>query len=319
MKRRLSKLTLALVFAAGLTACGTTPPAANSDLEAARAAVERARANPYAVRSANVELDAAQQALQRAQAAWAARQGPEDVAHLSYLAKRRADIALALAKQAQADERVQAAGADRERIRLEARTREAERATAQARSAAASAQASQATAQAAQANAADAQNQAELARQAADAARLAASQQAERADALERDLQAMAARKTDRGMVVTLGDVLFSSGRADLQPGGVRAAQQLAQVLRQYPERRVLVEGFTDSVGSDALNLALSQRRADAFRSALMAAGIAADRIEVRGHGEDLPVADNSSAAGRQQNRRVEVLFSDGMGRLAIR
>ena len=311
-------LTLAALLTAGLTSCATAPPP-NSDLEAARAAVERARSNPYAVRTANVELDAAQQSLQRAQAAWADRQGPEEVAHLSYLAKRRADIALALAAQAQADERVQAAGGERERARLEARTREAERATAQARAEQTNAQVARASAQVAQADAAKAQNQAQMSRQEADAARLAAAQQSDRATALERDLQALQARKTDRGMVVTLGDVLFSSGRADLQPGGVRAAQQLAQVLQQYPERRVLVEGFTDNVGADALNQALSQRRADVFRSALLAAGVSADRIEVRGHGEDLPVADNASAAGRQQNRRVEVLFSDGAGKLAVR
>lgn len=310
--KSLSRITLAAWLAAGLAACSTTPPIANSELETARAAVERARANPYAQRAANIELDAAQKALQRAQAAWADKQSLEEVSHLSYLAKRRAEIALAMATQAQAEERVQAAGTERERARLEARTREAENAAAQARAA-------QATAQAAQATAATAQSQAQMSRQEADAARVAAAQQAERAAALERDLQAMEARKTDRGMVVTLGDVLFSSGRADLQPGGVRAAQQLAQVLKQYPERRVLVEGFTDNVGGEAMNQALSQRRAEAFRNALLAAGVSADRIEVRGHGEELPVADNSTAAGRQQNRRVEVLFSDGTGRLAAR
>jgi outer membrane protein OmpA-like peptidoglycan-associated protein len=319
IQHRLSTLASAAVLAVALAGCASSPPQPNADLEAARAAVERARADTTVLRVASTELETARQALSRAERAWSDKLGPEEVAHLSYLAKRRADIAMVVAAQARADERLQAAGVERDRIQLQARTREAERATAAARAAQASAQAAQLTAQAAQANAQAAQSQADMSRAEADAARMAAAQQAERAAALERDLAAMEGKKTDRGMVVTLGDVLFSTGSAELQPGGVHAAQKLAAVMKDYPERRVLVEGFTDSVGSAPMNQALSQRRAEAFRQALMAQGIAPERIEVRGHGEDLPVADNSTAAGRQQNRRVEVLFSDQAGRLAVR
>lgn len=300
----LNKLMAVAAMAAGLSACQTAPPV-NADLQAARIAVLQARDNPQAARSASVEINRAQQALQRAEAAWLDRRDSDEVKHLSYLAQRRAAIALATAAQAQADERVQQAGGERERVRLEARTREAENAVQAARVAQASAQ--------------SAQGQAAAFQQDAEAARQMAAQQAERAAALERDLKSLQGRATERGMVVTLGDVLFASGSATLQTGALRSVHQLASVLQQYPERRVLIEGYTDSQGSDEMNLDLSQRRANALRQALLNSGVGAERIDVRAHGEAHPVADNGSAAGRQQNRRVEVLFSDGTGRFAGR
>lgn len=139
------------------------------------------------------------------------------------------------------------------------------------------------------------------------------------ADALQRDLAALNAQATQRGLIVTLQDVLFATGRAELQSGAQRSLQRLAQVLQQHLERRVLLEGFADSTGGRQMNLRLSQRRADAVRRALVREGVAPQRIEVRAFGEDFPAADNGTAAGRQQNRRVEVLFSDEQGRLNYR
>jgi outer membrane protein OmpA-like peptidoglycan-associated protein len=320
-----SKLLSALALAASLTACQTTPPM-NADLQGARNALAQARANPATTRLASAELDRAQQALQRAETAWADQRDADETRQLSYLAQRRAEIAVAVATQAQADERVQQAATERERVRLEARTREADNATQAARAA-------QANARTAQSQAEASRQDAEASRQAAEAARSTAMQQAqiaatqselaaaqaERAAALERDLQTLQGRATSRGMVVTLGDVLFTTGSATLQPGASRSVQQLAAVLKQYPERRVLIEGFTDSQGSDAVNLELSQRRADAFRLALVSSGVDNDRLTVSAHGKADPVADNGTAAGRQLNRRVEVVFSDGQGRFASR
>ncbi len=290
---------LALAAALALGACHTTPPV-NNELVAARQALTQAQAEPGA-RAASVEFERAQQALQRAELAWAKNRDDDETGQLTYLARRRTDIAMAVAAQAAADERLQQAGAERERARLDARTREAEMAAQAAR--------------VAQASARNAQSQAHAAQSQADAAQRQAQQERDRVAALEHDLQSLRARPTERGLVVTLGDVLFASGRADLQPGAQRSVQTLAQVLQQYPERRVLVEGFTDSQGSEQANLELSQRRAEAFRHALLQTGVSDDRIEVRAHGEAFPVADNGSAAGRQQNRRVEVLFSGPEGR----
>jgi len=316
--RKALGLAAALGCSVWLAGCQTTPPT-NPDLEAARSAVRQAAAAPNVARAASVDLDRAQQALRRAEAAWADNRDVEETRHLSYLAQRRGDTVQAIAAQAQAEERVQQAGTERERVRLEARTREADAAGRRAQSAQSQAQLAQSQAQLAQQQARAAQGQAQLSQQDADAARQQLQQQQQRAAAMERDLQALQAKSTQRGMVVTLGDVLFATGQATLQPGAQRSVQQLAQVLQQYPERRVLIEGFTDSQGSDALNLDLSQRRADAFRQALTNRGVPGDRIEVRSHGKAYSVADNATAAGRQQNRRVEILFSDVQGRFVER
>lgn len=299
-----TRTLLALAVAATLGACATTPPT-NADLTAAQAALREARAQPMAERAASVELQRADQALRAAEAEWANDRDVDDTRQLAYVAQRRAQIAQAVATQAQYEQRVSTASTERDRIRLQARTQEAQAAAQQAQVAQQQAQAAQQQARAAQTQAATAQQ--------------AAQSESERAAALERDLKTLQGRATPRGMLVTLSDVLFATGSADLQPGAQRTVAQLAAVLQQYPERKVRVDGFTDSVGSDESNLALSERRAQAFAQALIARGVPADRLIVTGRGEADPVADNSTPAGRQQNRRVEVLFSDGQGNFAVR
>lgn len=124
-------------------------------------------------------------------------------------------------------------------------------------------------------------------------------------------LQALKGKQSERGTVVTFGDVLFDTGRAELKPGSLRNLQQLAEYLRANPERQVRVEGFTDSVGSDASNLALSERRAASVAMALQRQGVAAQRIATAGYGKDYPVAYNTDAHSRQMNRRVEVIIAN--------
>lgn len=123
-------------------------------------------------------------------------------------------------------------------------------------------------------------------------------------------LQEMNAKKTERGTVVTFGDVLFDTGKAELRSGSLHKLQQLANFLRDNPSRKIRVEGFTDSVGGDALNQRLSERRADAVSYSLQRLGVAPERIVTAGYGKEYPVASNSSAEGRQLNRRVEVIIS---------
>jgi len=128
---------------------------------------------------------------------------------------------------------------------------------------------------------------------------------------LQREIDAMHAQSTDRGVVLTLGDVLFETGKADLKPSAVNDLTQLVTFLNKYPERTVAIEGHTDNVGSQDFNLGLSQRRAESVRSYLMRQGIDGSRIETKGMGESAPVASNDTAGGRQQNRRVEVIISN--------
>ena len=180
--------------------------------------------------------------------------------------------------------RIKAGETERQQILLSAREREAQRARNAAQDARAQAQ--------------DAQQQ--VAQAQAESQRLA------------RQLEDMQASQTSRGIVLTLGDVLFDTGRAELKPGAARPIEQVAQFLSEHPERKVQIEGFTDSQGSDAYNMELSQKRADAVAMAIMQRGIAADRVRALGYGEDFPKASNSSPGSRQLNRRVEIIVSNG-------
>ena len=112
--------------------------------------------------------------------------------------------------------------------------------------------------------------------------------------------------------MLTLGDVLFDTGRAELKPGAERTIDKLTSFLNENPERKVQIEGFTDSQGTDEYNQQLSQRRADAVASAIIGRGIQSDRVRARGYGEEFPVASNDNAGSRQRNRRVEVVVSNG-------
>jgi len=144
-----------------------------------------------------------------------------------------------------------------------------------------------------------------------DAAKDATAEANEQNAELQREIDALKAKPTDRGLVLTLGDVLFETGRAELKPGAAVNLNQLVSFLGKYPARTVEIEGHTDSVGGDDYNLGLSQRRADAVRSYLVRQGVEAGRITTRGAGKGSPVAGNDTAAGRQQNRRVEVIISN--------
>jgi outer membrane protein OmpA-like peptidoglycan-associated protein len=225
------------------------------------------------------------------------------------------------------------ASAERVQVRLDARTREAdsaqrsaEYAQRQAEASQRQSEASQRSAEASQRNAEASQRQSAMERQAANDAQLsaqAARQQTldaeSRSQQLETQLKDMEAKKTDRGMVITLGDVLFDANRAQLKSGGMRNVQKLADFFKQYPQRNVMVEGFTDSTGSHSRNQELSDQRANSVRDALTGMGIGTERITSRGYGESYPVAGNDSAAGRQLNRRVEIIVSDNSGNIAPR
>lgn len=142
-------------------------------------------------------------------------------------------------------------------------------------------------------------------------ARSAAASAEEQLKAIQSEMQNVKAEQTRRGLVLTLQDVLFEVDKAQLQPGGRRTIQTLAEFLRDNPATNVTVEGFTDAQGTDQYNLALSQQRAQAVVDELTSAGIARERMAVKAYGEQYPVASNDSPSGRQQNRRVQMVLSD--------
>jgi outer membrane protein OmpA-like peptidoglycan-associated protein len=287
---------VALAAALALAGCGTTPTT-TSELETARANYAQAQANPMVAKYAPLEMAAATRALDQANTAAAQNESLATVDKLAYIAKQKIASAQEIARGKSAEDQVKDAAAQRDQVRLEARTAEAEAAKRRAEQARMDAENAQSQAMAAQSQAASAE---------------AATRDAQsRAAALAAALSDLQAKQTERGIVITFGDVLFNVDQANLTSQGMAIAQRLADVLRDNPDRTVLVEGFTDSTGSDAYNLQLSQRRAEAIRVALSQMGIDRSRIETRGYGEAYPVAGNTTAGERQLNRRVEIVLSE--------
>jgi len=265
-----------------LAACATTSPETESALAQARAAVQGLEAQPLAAQTAGKALQDARQALAAAEAAAQQHKKPEEVAHLSYLARRDADIGQAIIAEHVANAKMAQAQSDRERVLRESREHEA----------------------------ALARQQAQQAQQSAQQAQLQAQQ-------LQQQLADLQAKQTDRGMMLTLGNVLFDTNGDTLKPGSDELVSRLSQLLQEHPDIKVRIEGHTDSTGSDAYNQGLSERRAQAVAMALENRGVPQQRIQAVGRGKSAPVAGNDTAAGRQQNRRVEIIFSDPQGQFA--
>jgi outer membrane protein OmpA-like peptidoglycan-associated protein len=274
--RTLVATTIAAVL---LVACAGAPVAPDGAQEA-RARLTQLQADPKLASLAPL-------AMKQAEAAVITAEMPEKDATLSshrvYLAEQTVEIARAQAQTRYAENQRTTLSAQRETARLDSRTREVDIANAETATA----------------------------RYEVDAARAATTEAEEQTAELQRQIDAMQAKVTDRGLVLTLGDVLFASGTADLKPGAVGNLNQLITFLGKYPSRTVMIEGHTDSVGSASSNQVLSQHRADSVRSHLVRQGIDATRLTTMGAGESAPVAGNDSDFGRQQNRRVEIIISN--------
>jgi outer membrane protein OmpA-like peptidoglycan-associated protein len=283
----------ACAAAALLAACATKPPE-DPALIQAREAVNQLQADPLAQQTAGKPLQDARDALALAEAAAQAHKPAAEVDHLAYLAKRRADIGEAVVDETRARQHMAQAQSQRDAILMAAREREAQIARDQA---------------------ANSQAQAEIAKaqaRSSDADAQAANAQAQAAQQQLADLQA---KQTDRGMVLTLGsNLLFDTGSDVLKPGADDSLNRVAAFLSQHPSIDVRVEGHTDSIGSDSYNDALSERRASAVAHALESRGVDTARVQPVGRGKELPIATNETGAGRQQNRRVEIIFSDMKG-----
>lgn len=252
----------------------------NEMLNEARSSYQEIKDNPNVARAGSNALREAQKHLRNAEQLLEEEADDELVEHEAYLAERYVEVAKTQGERAEIQQQITQAEQRRRELRLEMQSAEAQRAQSQAQ---------------------QAQSEAEELRQQLQ------------------ELKNMQAQQTDRGMVVTLGDLLFDLNKATLQRPAQQSIDKLASFLREHEDRRVRVEGYTDTTGTEEYNQQLSEERARAVKQALVDQGIAADRIETKGFGEAYPVASNEDAAGRARNRRVEIVFSDPEGNIGTR
>lgn len=275
-----SRIAVSVAVIAALSACSATPKR-NESLEMARTAVSQVESSERAGIAA-LNISNARKSLNTANSLAASNGKLADIEFQAQNALTSAQIANEKILTAQAQEQVESGNAKRQAVMLEARGREVQKSE-----------------------------------QAASDATEQANASTRRADSLEDELADLKAKRTERGLVLTLGDVLFDTGQATLRAGAYGTLDRLASALKGKPGRKVLIEGHTDNVGSDANNQALSERRAQSVQMALMQRGVSSDQIAVLGKGESSPLASNDDAGSRQQNRRVELIFSEDQLRIA--
>lgn len=281
MKILASTTPLLLLMAGVMTLTACSSSAVKPDGSAAvRQKLTALQADPNLANRAVLPVQQAETAV------LAAELPTKDKALASYrvkLADKKVEIAKAVAQTNYLDEQYKTLGAQQADARLDSRTQEADAARYDAK----------------------------LARQDATSAEAESELAKQQALELQQQIQQLNAKETERGWVVTLGDVLFDSGRAELKEGSLSNLSKLSAFLNRYQDRKVQIEGHTDSIGSSGSNQGLSERRANSVRRYLENQGISADRLTTAGLGEDSPVTDNDTAASRQQNRRVEVIIAN--------
>ena len=303
---------------------------AKQSVDRASSAYVQAKANPKVEANAPTPLAEAGGLLQEAKDARSYR----EMERLGYLSEKKTQIAVTAAegkeleKAREALKKEEADLLNQKRllgatVQAQSAQAEAEQARRAAAAEALTAEKAKKEAEASRASALSEAEKAERSKKEAEQARLQSREEAEKAEKARReteqakaeidqflkDLSDLQGKMTERGIVLTMGDVLFSFGKADLSAGAVRNLDKITGFLEKHPDRNLLIEGHTDSIGSDEFNQALSQKRADAVKEALVGKGIVPDRIATKGYGKQFPVAGNDTESGRQMNRRVEVVI----------
>ncbi|HEY5777028.1 MAG TPA: OmpA family protein [Xanthomonadales bacterium] len=327
MSRILTKIILVLMLVL-LSAC-TAAPKKDLALDRVRGELDDLKSNTELAGYAPLAVGEAERALRKAELATG-----DDLyrSYLVYMADRRIQIARAMAEREQheqmldelekrhSDMLIKASQLEADQARMDAErarllvattTEDAQRAQEEKERAlqkeAESARAAQLSAEEAD----QARRLAESRASEAKYARLEAELASQQISSLTRQLENLQLRQTESGVVVTLGDVLFASGQAQLVEGGRSSLEEVVDLLQTEPDKKIRVEGHTDSRGDAEANLLLSQQRAEAVLEALVSMGVASDRITALGMGEDFPIASNDDEDGRARNRRVDVILLD--------
>jgi len=327
MNRSLIQILLVLMLVL-LSAC-VAAPKKDLALERVRDELDSLKSNSELAGYAPLALGEAERALRSAEQA-----AGDDLyrSYLVYMADHRIQIARTMAEREQHEQTLDELEDQHSAMLIKASQLEADQARAEAERArllvattSEDAQRAREEKEAALQKEAEAARAAELSAEEATQARRLAESRASEAEfarreadlasqqitSLTRQLENLQLRQTESGVVVTLGDVLFASGQAQLVEGGRSSLEEVVDLLQTEPDKKIRVEGHTDSRGDAEANLQLSEQRAQAVREALISLGVSADRVTALGMGEDFPIASNEDEDGRAQNRRVDVILLD--------
>jgi len=279
---KILKWTSASVLILVMSGCATNRDPSD-ELSSLESQYNQLAAQGFVAEYAPVALKEAEETIAKAKKLEEKREDKSLISHQQYLAKLKLDTALEIAKQKRAEAAIGNAEVRRKDALLSAKEREA--------------------------NAL--RNRAETAEYNVTQLEATAREMSAKADALAKTLEDFSAKQSERGLVLTMGNILFELNKSDLKPGAERTLEKVAAFLAEYANRSVLVEGFTDGLGSADYNQTLSEKRAEAVVAELKRLGISSSRLSAKGYGEDYPVASNSTDAGRQQNRRVELIIAN--------
>ena len=274
---------LLILFMAG---CGPSQKEmmAKDQLERAKKSYTEAKTNPNVETYAPLELQEAGKAVQAAENAKKA----DDMNHLGYIAERKSLQATTVAEGKVAEKEIAKLNTEKAELIAQKQTIAANKAQSQAQAQA---------------------EKTEEARKMAEAEREKSAMAASKREENRKALAEMNAKMTERGIVLTLAGTMFPVGKSDLSPDASHRLTKLSELLKNNPNRNVLIEGYTDDVGKEDSNQALSLERARSVKAVLLRNGVAPDRIATVGYGELFPAESNKTAAGRAKNRRVEVII----------
>lgn len=327
MSRTMKRIIL-LMMVVLLSAC-TAPPKKDLALDRVRGELDDLKSNPELAGYAPLAVGEAERALRQAELA-----SGDDLyrAYLVYMADRRIQIARTMAEREQHEQVLDELEKQRSDMLIKASQLEADQARMDAERArllvattAEDAQRAREEKEQAEQKEAESARAAQLSAEEADQARRLAESRASEAEyarleadlasqqitSLTRQLENLQLRETESGVVVTLGDVLFASGQTTLVEGGRSSLAEVVDLLQTEPDKKIRVEGHTDSLGDAETNLQLSEQRAQAVLEALVSMGVSSERISALGMGEDFPIASNEDEEGRARNRRVDVILLD--------
>lgn len=295
--QRTASLTMLIGILSIASGCSSTMPTRDTAVENARRDFLIIAQEPFIQRYAPVAYANAKQSMDETERLWLKGASEEELEHQVYLTRKKVAIARETAGLNRAEEQVEKAESRRKGVLLEAREDELDAREEEIETV---------------------KRQAEMAEQETEYARLDAEQAREQADQMQaqagqlsQELSDLEVQQTERGLMITLSNILFDAGKTELKSGADNSLDRIADVLQEYSDHTLMIEGFTDSIGDEEYNENLSRLRAEAVKNALVQRGISADRINTRGYGELYPIATNNTPTGRQLNRRVEIIVSN--------